>query len=334
MLARARFCRKLANDVLDYLSIPIRYQSASLARLERPELTDRAREYHENGYLVVPQLFNQRKLQSIKTEMIEICRGNRGEIEGAKLDNTSSDEEILEKYLCVHFPHKISQSVLDFASKHEGTVNILKEITSPNVKLIQTMMFMKGPGQAGQNWHQDECYIPTRDRSLCGCWVAIDDALIDNGCLWIIPKSHQNGFIYPTKDHEDHDNFDRTPRAIIEYYGEYNYVGYCTNYNQDIGDHAIPVQVKSGDAIFCNGYTLHRSLKNVSDRFRLSFANHYMSAESMLPWNYDNRIDGYIRDSRDIVMCCGVDPYQYKGIENLETTKHFVRENVGHNMNF
>ncbi|MES2107773.1 MAG: phytanoyl-CoA dioxygenase family protein [Bacteroidota bacterium] len=35
--------------------------------------------------------------------------------------------------------------------------------------------------------HQDEFYIPTRDKSLIGVWIAIDDADMSNGCLWIIP---------------------------------------------------------------------------------------------------------------------------------------------------
>ena len=29
------------------------------------------------------------------------------------------------------------------------------------------------PGDPGQAWHQDEIYIPTRDRSLCGAWIAL-----------------------------------------------------------------------------------------------------------------------------------------------------------------
>ena len=38
--------------------------------------------------------------------------------------------------------------------------------------------------------------IPTRDRSLIGAWIAIDDANIENGCLWVIPGSHRNGYLY------------------------------------------------------------------------------------------------------------------------------------------
>eukprot|EP00483_Globobulimina_turgida_P006670 UN06680 len=219
-----QFVRQRACIYPKSLTSSIRKQStASLYQLEQLELTDRAREYYENGYLIVPQLFDQQELQNIKSEMIEICCGNRGDIEGFQPDKSGTDLQILSRYLAIHFPHKISEKVLNFASSHKGTVQVLKEIISPNVKLIQTMMFMKGPGQPGQNWHQDEYYIPTRDKSLTGCWVAVEDADTENGCLWILPKSHLNGFIYPTKDHGDYYNFDRTPRAIIEHFNEYEY---------------------------------------------------------------------------------------------------------------
>lgn len=43
--------------------------------------------------------------------------------------------------------------------------------------------------------------------------------------------------------------------------------------------------------------------------FRRAFANHYMSAESFLPWTNDNRLDVKPEeDMRDVVMVAGVDP--------------------------
>ena len=50
-----------------------------------------------------------------------------------------------------------------------------------------------------------------------------------------------------------------------------------------------------------------------------------MNANSLLPWNYDNRLEGYVEDSRDIVIISGKDPYDYKGLQDLPTTKPFVR---------
>src|SRR6185503_7916204 len=92
------------------------------------------------------------------------------------------DAEVMKSFLCIHFPHKLSSLQKDFLS-YPGIVEVLTQIISPNVKCMQSMLFVKPPGLPGQAWHQDEIYIPTRDRSLCGVWVALDDATIENGCL-------------------------------------------------------------------------------------------------------------------------------------------------------
>ena len=53
------------------------------------------------------------------------------------------------------------------------------------------MLFIKSEGKPGQAWHQDEFFIPTRDRSLTAVWIALDDATVENGCLWVLPGSHR-----------------------------------------------------------------------------------------------------------------------------------------------
>jgi ectoine hydroxylase-related dioxygenase (phytanoyl-CoA dioxygenase family) len=115
--------------------------------------------------------------------------------------------------------------------------------------MMQSMLFIKGPGKPGQTWHQDEGHIPTRDRSLTGVWIALDDASVDNGCLWVIPGSHRPGVLYPVRHHHD-PRFDPTPEA----------------HGFDHEDHAVPVESPAGGVLFFNGYLLHQSLPNVRPR--------------------------------------------------------------------
>ena len=78
-------------------------------------------------------------------------------------------------------------------------------------------------------------------------------------------------------------------------------------------DRIIPVEVQAGAVVFFNGYTLHSSRRNkTTDRFRMALVNHYMSAESMLPWDLDGKLT-LTEDLRDIVMVAGEDPYAWKG---------------------
>ena len=92
--------------------------------------------------------------------MRAICRGQRGVIPGllapeeaAKAEASGGD--ILSRYLCIHFPHKLSPLVRGMLSD-KNTVDVLKEIVSPNVKCMQSMMFVKAPGMPGHASHQDE----------------------------------------------------------------------------------------------------------------------------------------------------------------------------------
>ena len=86
---------------------------------------------------------------------------------------------------------------------HPTIVDVLTKVIGPDVKCMQSMLFIKASGKPGQAWHQDEWAIPTRDRSLTGGWIALDDATVENGCLWVIPGSHKPGIIWPQQEQDD-----------------------------------------------------------------------------------------------------------------------------------
>jgi phytanoyl-CoA hydroxylase len=243
------------------------------------------------------------EVAALNRETAAICRGDKGEIKGidATLANTLSDDEIMRRYLCIHFPHKVS-ALMHQTLAHPNTVNVLTQVIGPNVKCMQSMLFIKASGKPGQAWHQDEFYIPTRDRSLLGAWIAMDDATVENGCLWVIPGSHKHGVLWPQHQQRDH---------------RFDCAGESTSFPYSDED-AVPVEVKKGSIVFFNGYLLHRSLPNYAPGgFRRSLVNHYMSAESLLPWHWGEKYSGAIAglDYRDIVMIAGKDPYAWKGIE-------------------
>jgi len=260
--------------------------------------------YKELGYVVVHDLFTADEIANLKRETADIFRGRRGRIEGMlDTDDSMSDDDVLKKYVAIHFPHKLSELIYKFLF-HKGVTDVLTKIISPNVKCMQSMLFVKGPGKAGQSWHQDEFYIPTRDRSLTGVWIAVDDATVENGCLWIIPGKPE--YIM------------RRIENVSDEYADVDTVD-VSSYAND----SIPVEVKSGSVVFFHGYTLHSSLRNkTTDCFRTALVNHYMSAESMLPWDQDGNLPP-TEDLRDIVLVAGEDPYAWKG--TIEATKPYLR---------
>ena len=267
--------------------------------------TEYANFYRENGYLVVPNALSREEIAALHNATVRLCRGEAGEIKGVfPADPAEPDDEVLRRYLCIHFPHKLSQVMFDTLA-HPSIVSVLEQVIGPNIKCMQSMLFIKASGKPGQAWHQDEFFIPTRDRSLTGAWIALDDATTENGCLWVLPGSHKRGIIYPQQQHNDR-RFDCTGEAYQFPYKD---------------EDAIPVEVKAGAIVFFNGYLLHRSLPNrAQSGYRRALVNHYMSAESFLPWQPPARGENMgTLDFRDIVMVAGNDPYSYKGTEEFNT---------------
>jgi phytanoyl-CoA hydroxylase len=83
----------------------------------------------------------------------------------------------------------------------------------------------------------------------------------------------------------------------------------------------VSEEVPAGTALIFNGYLLHRSLENSGRHgYRRALANHYMSAESLLPWHPPGPGEHMaIADYRDIVMVAGEDPYAWKGTVDIAT---------------
>ena len=274
--------------------------------------------YREQGFLVVENALEPQEVQRLRDDATAICRGSYGEYSGWQGPHDhQSDEEVLRQYLCIHFPHKFSP-LMRRTLAHPVLVGALTGLIGPDVKCMQSMLFIKAAGKPGQAWHQDEDFIPTRDRSLCGGWIALDDATVKNGCLWVLPGSHKRGVLYPQARQTD---------------GRFD----CAEESQGFpyrDEDAVPVEVRAGSIVFFNGYLLHRSLPNtMASGYRRVLVNHYMSASSLLPWLDGSRLehDTFLdhnrtvakADVRDIVLVAGEDPYAWMGI--TDRSRPYVR---------
>lgn len=268
-------------------------------------MTDQAVSYVEHGYLVVEDLVDPAEVEAIRGDAVRFARAEYPVVNPLDLPAGTTDEDAMRRVLAVHFPHWVSD-VARRAVVQPGIVDVLTRITGAHlphwdgsVKCMQSMLFVKPPGLPGQAWHQDERFIPTRDRSLVGAWIALDDATVDNGCLWVLPGSHRDGYLWPTRPHGNLD--------------EYDFADECHGFD-DVG--AVPVEVAAGSVVFFNGYLLHKSLRNRSETYRRALVNHYCNAWSLLPWAPTKQIAGAdipTLNNRTTVHVAGTDPYAWQG---------------------
>lgn len=111
-------------------------------------------------------------------------------------------------------------------------------------------------------WHQDHPLWPIiKPAELISAWVALDDAVVENGCMWMVPGSHQWG------DHQrhllhgaDHMPQHKRPELLPE----------------GVEIKPVPFEIKKGQVGYHHCMTWHGSLPNQSQMKRRAIAVHYM----------------------------------------------------------
>jgi ectoine hydroxylase-related dioxygenase (phytanoyl-CoA dioxygenase family) len=250
--------------------------------------------YRENGYLVVPDMFDRATVDACLAEGTRICRGEFGPLEGLLPSSAEqTDEEVMSAYVTCASAHKIAP-LFGAMIADARIASVVERIVGPNVKGLHSQFFIKHAGMPGNAWHQDEAFVPTRDRSLCTAWIALDEATIANGCLRFLPGSQKAGVIYPRRRHND-PTLDREEIA----YGF-----------PEPEERAVAIELAPGSVVFFNGYLVHGSYQNVRPSgFRRALLYTYASAETLMAWNPRNDPVSNYEDYRDYTMVCGVDPY-------------------------
>jgi len=118
------------------------------------------------------------------------------------------------------------------------------------VRFFHDQLFCKPPQQGGVvSWHQDFSYWTwTQPMAHLTCWIALDDATRENGCLHYIPESHRWGLLPVTGLSGGMDSV----REILDASQQYAF------------DRQVPVELRAGEAVFHHPLTMHGSYQNSS----------------------------------------------------------------------
>lgn len=279
---------------------------------ERYQVTvDQYRAFRRDGFLIVPGLASQEDVRELRQHTADLMEGKLPEQKTKRMQERDivddggttvqgleappdhlSPEEKAQHFLRIHMLHR-KLELHERYLLHPRLLDVLEVLIGPDVLALQSMLFLKPPGKPGQGWHQDSYYIPTHPDTLCGAWIAIDDADEQNGAMWFA-KGSGNEPVYPPCPEMGYGFGDKLVSDI-------NYVRGVSNdddsknmlsrvadrYDQVLGS------VKAGDVVFFNGHVLHRSKRNWSqDRYRRAFVGHYCNARSFTQWGKDESRGG------------------------------------------
>ena len=135
---------------------------------------------------------------------------------------------------------------------------------SDTVRVWHDQVQVKPPRIGGPTtWHQDHPYWPViQPADLVSAWVAIEDAVIDNGCMWMVPASHTWGPHRGGTIGTDEKTWGPTPDLSL--------------LPEGVDVTPRPQEVPAGGVVFHHCLTWHGAPINLSEKNRPAIAVHYM----------------------------------------------------------
>lgn len=210
--------------------------------------------FHDNGYLVVDRLVEEEEIAWMREVYDRIFDARAGREVGDQFDLAGTDEEGQEAKLPqILAPSKYAPELLNGRFRH-NVERVAKALLGPEASLGGDHAILK-PAKIGAAtpWHQDEAYWdPDYDYLSFSAWIPLQEATIENGCMWFIPGSHRMEVV-------PHHSIGHDPRVHgLE--------------AEDIDTStAVACPIPAGGATFHYSRTLHYTGPNLSDGPRRAY---------------------------------------------------------------
>jgi len=157
--------------------------------------------------------------------------------------------------------------VFDSFSRTPEIKRLVSDLGIADPLLLQSMYIFKQPHIGGEvTCHQDANFLFTEPLRTVGLWFALENASVENGCLWVIPGGHKLGlksrFVRAENDGTRFEIFDDSPWPE---------------------EKLQPLEVEKGTLIVLHGLLPHLSRENRSAKSRHAYTLHVIEASALYP---------------------------------------------------
>lgn len=231
-------------------------------------LTEEQKRYFEsNGFLPYGPLITPQRVNQIGDALDAIASGEieypaeliRWEPAAETLAGKAARKDLVRQ---IRYPHRHVPLFFEHATD-PVILDVIEDLIGPDIVLYNTQALLKPPFHGvSQPWHQDSAYWPIQPFQLLSCWIAIDEATVENGCMQFIPGTHKRGLL-------EH----KAGRTLS------NASGGTAAATQELDvdtTQAVSVPAKPGYGSFHHCLTVHGTTDNKTAYRRRAIIGHYM----------------------------------------------------------
>jgi len=209
--------------------------------------------FNKYGYIANIKLLEDWQVEQLNEELAEIADPTHPshDLFYEFHSNESDDPDTVLFHSLGHW--RIKEGFHDILWNPAFVMAASQLLGNKSVRLWHDQLFCKPAHHGGVvAWHQDYSYWTcTTPIQHLTCWIGLDDANTENGCLYYVPGSHKWGLL------------DKPALA-----GEMDGLMQFLSNEQKSDFKPIPIEMKKGYGVFHHPLLVHGSYENKSDRSR------------------------------------------------------------------
>lgn len=216
--------------------------------------------YHEHGYLAVENVLSQDEIDELRRVTDDFVAQSAAHTEHTDVFDLEPGHTPTAPRLR-RLKNPVQQhSVYDRTMRHPKILDIVADLIGPAIRTNGNKLNMKSPEFGSPvEWHQDWAFYPHTNDDLLAVGVCMDDMMLLNGCLLVIPGSHKG--------------------PILSHHEDEHFVGAVS---EDVpnADKAVPLEVKAGGITLHHARALHASALNKSTHPRRLLLFQYCAVDA------------------------------------------------------
>jgi ectoine hydroxylase-related dioxygenase (phytanoyl-CoA dioxygenase family) len=239
-----------------------------------PRLTPaQVQAFHEEGYLIHPEpVLPAHKFEALKAHFEQ------------RLSEWPKDERPEN----MDVPHFTDPALNQWAMAPE-VVDLVEPLLGPDIVLFSTHFICKPRGNGKRvPWHEDSAYWRRllEPMEVVTVWLAIDPSTVANGCMYVIPRTHNTG----RKGFSDYEDVD-TAKSV-----------FATEIlpSQRRDELAVPCILQPNHASLHDARLMHGSPPNTSDIRRCGWTLRFIRASTRLNPEFTDRQLMYLARGRNL----------------------------------
>lgn len=220
--------------------------------------------YQENGFVVIEDFLDADELETWRTSVADAIKERNSQKMPGKSLTVNEDDGINKD---TDYYNNVFDQLLNLWQTNDKVKALMLDERigklaadlsgADGIRIWHDQALIKRPWANPTSWHLDTPFWSFSDRRALSIWVALDDATLENGCLFFIPGTYK-------KTSFQNAGIGKNMNAIFDFYPQFK------------ESKSVAAPMKAGSCSFHNGLTIHGAHANMTPGFRRAMTCAYM----------------------------------------------------------